>query len=187
MSALHVGAEAVLVIAAIWAALLAGADARAVGLLLGAVAIPALLGVIEYSGIGAVAPIHQVASRLVEAAAIPALGWSFWRQVGLGQRVALLELGLVLAVLVLLSQHLLFPHQPRVIGATGMALALWASLRHGKRDVALSGGVGFGLIVAAGLVIGTQGAFHGIARVDLFHLALAIGLLAIGMAVRRAR
>lgn len=186
MSVLHVGAEAVLVVAAVWAALLAGAGARPVGLLLGAVAVPALLGVVEYSGIGAVAAIHQSASRLVEAAAIPALGWAYWRQVGQGQRVPFLELGLVLALLVLLSRHLLFPHQPLVIGATGMALGVWASVMHAKREVAVFGVAGFGLIVAAGLVIGTQGAFQGIARVDLFHLALATGLLAIGVAVRRS-
>lgn len=186
MNSLHVGAEVLLVAAAIWAALLAGAAARTVGVLLAAVAVPASLGVVEYSGIEQVAMLHSLISRVVEAAVIPALGWAFWRQVGQGQRVPFLELGLVLALLVLLSRHVLFLHQPLVIGATGMALALWAAVTHPKREVAVAGVAGFGLIVAAGLVIGTQGTFQGIARVDLFHFALASGLLAIGVAVRRA-
>ncbi len=186
MNDLHVGAEVVLAAAAIWAALLAGAAARTVGVLLAAVAVPAMLGVFEYSGIEQVTALHALTSRVVEAAVVPALGWAFWRQVGQGQRVPFLELALVLAVLVLLSRHVLFTHQALVIGATGMALALWASVLHAKREVAVFGVAGFGLIVAAGLVIGTQGTFQGIARVDLFHLALASGLLAIGVAVRRA-
>jgi hypothetical protein len=182
----HVAGEAALTLAAIWAALLAGAGARTVGLLLASVAVPAALGAIEYSGFPAVSHVHDHASRLVERVAMPALGWAYWRHVGLGQRVALLELALVLAVLLLLAWHTLFNQQALIVGAIGMALGLWASIRHAKREVALFGVAGFGLIVAAGLAIGTQGSWQGIARVDLFHLALALGVLGIGAATRLA-
>ncbi len=64
-------------------------------------------------------------------------------------------------------------------GVSAMACIFWVSARHFRsaRPVAVSAGLGAGLMMLVGLVVGTQGYWGPVPRVDLFHYGLAVAHL----------
>lgn len=133
----------------------------------------ALLGAFNYAGVEQVKPWHQSVSgvsgklALVLIAAGGAL--SGWRQ-------HLLVLLFAAAMLLLTSQLVL----------VGNLLALLLIVWNGRSRWLLAA-TGSVLFVAAGLLVGTQGVWQGIARVDLFHLTLALAVVCWTLVLRPRR
>ncbi|WP_275628682.1 hypothetical protein [Pseudomonas sp. 273] len=166
---LHVFCELLLFAACLWAAL--GSLRRRQGWAVPGFALfglAALLGALEYAGLDALAPLHQQASDIAGR-----LGLLLIALGGVG------GWGLNLAVAGLCAVMSLLPDGPSL--AVNL-LALLAIVRRGRSrrwPLALAGAV---LFAAAGLLVGTRGEWSGVARVDIFHLVLALAVWCWGRA-----
>ncbi len=150
------------------------------------VGLAALAGALRYSGLTVITPLH-LALGPIGGVALAALGgcfvalgtpWTLWgyRAYGLLAVVG----GLFLA---------LRPDAPwrlplNLCGLTLTlcgAVATWPRDRHG----AMAAFLGAGLLVTAGLGIGTEGSLGGFARLDLFHVTMALCMLVHAHALSR--
>lgn len=171
---LSVWCELLLCASCLWAATASGARQyywMALGFLL--IGAAALLGAFNYAGFEQVKPWHQSVSgvsgklALVLIAAGGAL--SGWRR--------------HLLVLLFAVVMLLVPSQLVLIGnLLALLLIVWNG--RSRWLLAVAGCV---LFVVAGLLVGTQGVWQGIARVDLFHLTLALAVVCWALVLRPHR
>ncbi|MDF3936160.1 hypothetical protein [Pseudomonas citronellolis] len=159
----HVLCELALFVACLWAAL--GSLRRRQGwALLGfaLLGLAALLGALVYAGLAQLEPLHHELSNLAGRLALLliAIGGAS-------------SLGLNLAVIGFCAVMLWVPDGSS-LGVN--LLALLAIARKGRSlrwPAALAGAVAF---AATGLLVGTRGDWFGVARVDLFHLGLALAV-----------
>ncbi|UVE18766.1 hypothetical protein NVV93_05080 [Pseudomonas sp. LS44] len=161
---LHVGAELLLCAVCAWAwyrSLRAGQTWRAAGFaLMGAAA---LCGALKYAGASGIDTAHtalsQWSSRLsLLLIAIGVLRSRWWH----------LPVAAAAAALLLL---------PAAIVLVGNVLALLAIAYPGRSARWAWAIAGALLFMAAGLLVGTQGGWLGVPRVDVFHLTLAAAVL----------
>ncbi len=171
-------------------------QAAAVGL--GATAIAAFTGVLRFAGIDALAPLHEHLSGLASCTTMPILGAVAialaWPLV-LSRRRWFSIFALHIALFALTTAIDFRTAYGLLIGATGTMSVLLVglhSLRSRRRGGAMLT-LGAGLVLIAGLAIGTRGELGPFARLDLFHYLLAMsnlclgsGLLALARAVDRA-
>lgn len=128
----------------------------------------ALLGALRYAGFETVTPWHQAASQLSGR-----LGLLLIAVGGLQRSVGRLWL---------LGAALLLWWLPDNLALLGNLLALLAIAWRGRSrhwPLAIAGSLLFPL---AGLLVGTRGTWAGVARLDLFHLLLALAVLCWGLA-----
>ncbi|WP_177412179.1 hypothetical protein [Pseudomonas cavernae] len=162
---LHVGAEMLLFTAcavALYCSLRAGHGWRAAGFALMGVA--ALLGAIEYAGVDDASSAHAAVAQL--SARLSLLLIAIGPLAGLGRHLLVVGLAAVLLVV------------PEPVALASNALALLAIAYRGRSAhwaLAISGAL---LFLGAGLVVGTQGSWLAIPRVDIFHLSLAVAVSA---------
>jgi hypothetical protein len=159
---------------------------RSAALCLFFVAAAALLGSLYFAGVSDVATWHDRLSFFAATAAVPAFCWVYWRSLAARHAPHLLVTMLLLVVLYLIAHFFKWPPYPTVIGAIGLVLALWGTLASRKAATIVPGTLAVILYAAAGLVIGAVGSWHGWARVDLYHYALAIANLLFVLALRQA-
>jgi hypothetical protein len=163
---LNIFCECLLVLAAVLAAVRAWRVRMPVGsigyLLIG---IASVLGIFEYAGLSALADAHRTASRLSTQLALPLIAIGSLRHVnGLLVIIVAIAAGIVL---------LLLPSQATVaLNILSLAAIVYAN-RKNSFWMSLAGAL---LFAGAGLFIGTRGEWHGVPRVDLFHVALALAL-----------
>lgn len=161
--------ELLLCLACLWASAVSLKDRqgwRAMGFVL--IATTALIGALVFAGLEQLRPAHQ------------ALG-------GVSGRIALL----LIAVgclhrmphrLLLIAAAALLLWVPQQWALAGNLLALVAIAWPGRSrhwPLALSGAL---LFIFAGLVVGSRGEWHGIARQDIYHLTLMLAALSWGIA-----
>ncbi|GAC1030689.1 hypothetical protein thsps21_15160 [Pseudomonas sp. No.21] len=165
MLILHVGGELLLASACLLAAWLHGRERqgwRAAGFV--SMALAALFGAALYAGLGALDEAHRQLAFISSRIGLPLIAFVWLR----GATRHLVMLGLAAAMLL----------APPAVALAGNALALatlaWPG-RSRRWGLAVAGSLAF---LLAGLVIGTQGDWLGIPRVDLFHLCLATAVLA---------
>ena len=162
---LHIAGELVLAAACAAAALAALRHRAALAALgFGLIGITALIGAFVYGGVpGAEAP-HEAVGFLaarIGLLLVAAKGWP-------GMKRGLLLVGACAVALLV----------PGVVSLGISVLALVAIAwpgRSARWPLALAGALLFAL---AGLVIGTRGEWLGVARVDLYHLGIALAVLA---------
>lgn len=165
MLILHVGGELLLASACLLAAWLHGRERegwRAAGFV--SMALAALAGAVLYAGFSAVDDLHRQLAFVSSRIGLPLIAF-VWLQ-GAPRHLALLALAAAMLLL------------PPPVALVGNALALVALAWPGRSrrwPLAVAGSMAF---LLAGLVIGTQGDWLGIPRVDLFHLCLATAVLA---------
>lgn len=130
--------------------------------------LAALLGALTYAGVAGVAEPHHGLSTVAGRLALPLIavagGVGRWR---------------VFGVLLAVAAMSLLPDQVVLAGNLAALLVIAWKGRSQRWPFAVAGVV---LFAAAGLLIGTQGEWLGIARLDLFHLCLAAAVLAWGVA-----
>ncbi|WP_269532740.1 hypothetical protein [Chitinimonas sp. BJYL2] len=129
----------------------------------------ALVGSMRYGGFTAVLPLHQLLSSWAgwSGLLLVALYGAHRRAVGI-----LLVVGLGLAVLGLGGQIQLATN----VLALAILIARAYRLRAQQFSSALAGSFGF---TVAGLVVGTQGSWGGMARLDLYHLMIALAVISL--------
>ncbi|MCP1626904.1 hypothetical protein [Pseudomonas nitroreducens] len=148
---------------AAWLALRERQGWRVLGFL--SMGVAALLGALEYGGLGAMAEAHHLASVLSGAVGLPliALGAS---PGGAGRQLLVL-LGCI-ALLVLPSEITL------VSNLIALLVIAWPG-RSRRYLPALFGAL---LFIGSGLLIGTRGELAGVPRRELFHLGLTVAVAA---------
>ncbi|QRY81754.1 hypothetical protein JVX91_11855 [Pseudomonas sp. PDNC002] len=136
---------------------------RALGFL--SMGVAAFLGALEYGGFTGLVELHHQASVLSGAVSLPLIA--------LGRiNGAAIRHALVLLVCVAL---VLLPSQLSLLGNLVALLVIAWPGRSRRYPLALLGAL---LFIGAGLLIGTRGEWAGIARRELFHLALGVAVTA---------
>ena len=159
---------------------------RSAALCLVFVAAAAFLGSLYFAGISGAATWHDRLSFFAATAAVPAFCWVYWRSLA-ARRVPHLFVTIVLMVVLYLIAHFFkWPPYPTVIGAIGLVLALWGSVASRRPATIALGTLAVMLYAVAGLVIGVVGVWHGWARVDLYHYAIALANPLFALALRQA-
>lgn len=165
MLILHVGGELLLAAACLLAAWSYGRERqgwRAAGFV--SMALAALAGAVLYAGVGAIDEVHRQLAFISSRIGLLLIAF-VWLH-GAPRHLALLALAAAMLV------------APAPVALVGNALALLALAWPGRSQrwpLAVFGSLAF---LLAGLVIGTQGDWFGVPRVDLFHLSLALAVLA---------
>ena len=150
------------------------------------VGLAALAGALRYSGLTVIAPLH-IALGPMGGVALAALGgcfvalatpWTLWgyRAYGLLAVTGGLFIGL--------SPDAPWRLPLNLCGLAltlGAAAATWTNNRH----AAIATSLGAALLITAGLGIGTEGTLGGFARLDLFHLTMALSMLVHAYALSR--
>ncbi|WP_271103620.1 hypothetical protein [Pseudomonas tohonis] len=165
MLILHVGGELLLASACLLAAWLHGRERqgwRAAGFVL--MALAALAGAALYAGLDALDEVHRQLAFMSSRIGLPLIAFVWLR--GASRH---------LAVLALAAAMLLAPAPVALVGNALALLALAWPVRSRRWALAVAGSLAF---LLAGLVIGTQGDWLGVPRVDFFHLCLASAVLA---------
>ena len=186
MNATHIAGE--LLLAATTAVSLAWlwrSGRRACAFGLSFVAGAALLGALEYAGAAAVSPMHASATRWAAVAGFPAFaGFALWTQ---GHREPSWPIiAAVVLALGLIGRISPGPDYALAIGSLAL-LCLLALAAFGWKATPRNSALLFlacAVTALAGLLIGTEGDWRSISRVDLYHLALASANLAYGRALR---
>ncbi|BAN48270.1 hypothetical protein [Metapseudomonas resinovorans] len=132
------------------------------GLGLALIGLAALLGAFHYAGMETVKPLHQAASSLSGRVSLLLIAAA--SLVGPARNALLLALAGVMLWL------------PAQAALAGNVLALMVIAWKGRSrhwPLAIAGCL---LFMAAGLLVGTQGEWLGIPRLDLFHLTLALAV-----------
>lgn len=170
---LHVSCELLLSLSCLWAAARSLGQGRvwAMGgfLLMGTAA---LLGAVQYAGVAAAAPWHQAVTQLSGRLGLLLIAVGGLQQHG--QRLLLLVAAVVLWFV------------PENLALAGNLLALLAIAWRGRSQrwpLAVAGSL---LFPVAALLVGTHGEWFGVARLDLFHLLLAVAVLCWSQAGLRA-
>ncbi|NEX63901.1 hypothetical protein [Noviherbaspirillum galbum] len=157
---IHVACEIVLLSACLAASLVCWKrrDAlAAIGFAL--IGIASALGALEYAGLAGLGEPHRFASRLSGKISLFLVALDALRVPG----------SWLLAALALAAFPFLPPFVSLAVNIVALAGIVWGGRRHALWS-SLAGAVLFAL---AGLLIGTKGEWHGFARLDLYHLAIA--------------
>jgi hypothetical protein len=159
----HIACEIVLLLACLTAAVFSsrkGATLAALGFAL--IGIASALGALEYAGMDGLAEAHRMASRISGRLSLVLIALDALRLRGAWLAAAA-------AVIVL-------PLLPPPV-ALAVNVAALCGIVYGRRQYGLVASVaGALLFILAGIAIGTTGEWHGIARVDLYHLVLALAV-----------
>ena len=150
-----------------------------------AMALAALTGVLRFAGADVLAPQHGHLSGLATCTTMPILGAAAvaiaW-PLALSRRRWLWILALLVALFALTTAMELRAAYGLVIGAAGTVGTLLVGLHslRGRRHGGLMLTLGAGLVLIAGLAVGTQGELGPFSRLDLFHYLLASSNLCLG-------
>jgi hypothetical protein len=147
---------------AAWLALRERQGWRALGFL--SMGVAALLGALEYGGLGAVAEAHHVASVISGAVGLPLIALGRLSG-GPGRQLVVLVIGVLLVFLAQLSL---------VSNLIALVVIAWPG-RSRRYLPALLGAL---LFIGSGLLIGTRGEWGGVPRRELFHLGLTLAVAA---------
>jgi hypothetical protein len=188
MTASSVFFEAVLAIAtgvSAWRLWCAGFRACAFGL--GWVGLAAALGALLFADVTAVDASHALITRWAAVAGFPVFGaFALWRQFR-GEPAWPIPL-LAVLVLGLLGTFVAGATYPLLIGSLGLLCLLAVAalrMRRAPRDSVLLFAACL-LTASAGLLIGTEGRWGPLPRVDWYHLALTAANLGYGWALVRS-
>jgi hypothetical protein len=162
----HIACEIILLCACLWAAMLSarrGGVLAALGFTL--IGVASALGVLEYAGMESVADIHRTASRISGRLSLACIALDALRLRGIWLAFA------AAAALILL------PWLPAP-AALAVNVGALCGIVYGHRQRGLKAAIaGALLFMLAGIAIGTKGQWQGVARVDLYHLALALAVV----------
>lgn len=181
--------DAVLALVSFWAAWIvynAGLRPGAIAFLLTGAA--AFAGVLRFSVLPQILPVHSMLSAMAGQVGVPLLGLSFAHAVFRFPATSLqVEAAGVALLAVFLVNRFLFPIPlyATVIGGIGALIILVAGARS---MVSIAGALAMGgaiVLVVAGLVIGSSGEIWKFRRVDLYHYALTISMWMMGTALRK--
>ena len=161
---------------------------RACAFGLGFVGLAAALGALLFAGFMMVDASHALVTRWAAVAGFPAFGgFALWRQFRTEPAWPLPLL--VILLLGLLGTFIAGATYPLLIGSLGLlCLLLAASVR--IRSAPLDAAMLFAaclLTAMAGLLIGTEGQWGPLPRVDWYHLALTAANLGFGFALVRSQ
>jgi hypothetical protein len=148
---------------AAWLALRERQGWRALGFL--SMGVAALLGALEYGGIGALVEAHHLASVLSGAVGLPLIALGALPG-GAGRQLLVL---IGCAVLLMLPTEVTL-----VSNLISLLVIAWPS-RSRRYLPALLGAL---LFIGSGLLVGTRGEWGGVPRRELFHLGLTIAVAA---------
>ncbi len=155
---------------------------------LGTMALAAFVGVLRFSGLEAMAPLHGPLSAFATAMAMPLVGLAaiaIVRPLPLTRRGWIRGSALLAALFLLSNVVGVQALYGLAIGALGTASALIVGLRsagQGERGGLLLA-VGAVLVLVAGLGVGSTGELGPFDRLDIFHYMLASANLAFGPAL----
>lgn len=159
----HIACEIVLLLACLAAAVLAsrrGGTLAALGFAL--IGIAAALGALEYAGMDELAETHRLASRISGRLSLVLVALDALRLRGAWFAAAVAVIAL--------------PMLPASV-ALAVNVAALCGIVYGRRQRSLAASIaGALLFILAGIAIGTKGEWQGIARVDLYHLVLALAV-----------
>ena len=164
-------AEIALACAALWGARITyrgGAPVAAAGFIL--LAGAALAGTADYAGLQALALLHGALST--------AAGWAGLALIACGAMggpvLVILGAAALTAVATIMGKPMPVNLAALILLNGGLGLRF--------RRLPYSALAGTALLAGAGAFIGTHGTFHGVPRIDLYHAALALGLLVVAHA-----
>lgn len=144
-------------------------------------AIAAGFGALRYAGLEQLAGLHRAASRLAGGVTAPSIALVAaalclgWRRIGV-------VVGLLIVAALAIAIGLDLGLYATALGSVAVLVMIGLALRERTRSAATLA-LGGLVLAAAGLAIGSQGMLGPFARVDLFHLALALAhlLMAAGL------
>jgi len=157
----------------------AGLRGSAIGLSF--VAVAAALGAMLFAGIIAVDAPHAAVTRWAAVAGFPTFaGMALWRRSHAEPAwpLSLAIIGLLIAIGYVFTA----PSYALVIGSIGLLCLLWLALTLLRSEPRFAAAILIGCLLTslAGLLIGTEGQWGPLPRVDWYHLALSIANLAFG-------
>ncbi|MCC6275873.1 MAG: hypothetical protein IT569_08440 [Leptospiraceae bacterium] len=153
--------------------------------------LAAIFGIIRFGIQPSVLPAHQFLSNFAAYVGVPLIGASF---ISFGlykiSRNSFLYIVISLLLLFNLFTYVVkFPLYPIIVGGLANLGILIAGIREIQlqKDYALCAIGGSLLTILAGLLIGTEGSWFGILRVDWFHYSLSIANILLGQALKKHR
>ncbi len=176
--------DGVLCLVTLWATWrMARAGHAAAALSLGLIAIPAAMGALRFGGLAELADLHQRASYAAAVSALPTFCIAFAFGAWKSRALAIMHVPWLVGVFVLAAAFITWPMYATVIGASGLVLAVAGAVASRRLGAIVWTVIAAAVYAAAGLVIGTTGEWRGIARVDLYHYALAGANIAFAFAI----
>jgi hypothetical protein len=157
----------------------------AIGLSL--VGLAAALGALLFAGVTAVDAPHAAITRWAAVGGFPAFaGFALWRRFHAEPRWPMTLL--IIALLIGLGYWLSAAIYPLVIGTVGLLGLLLVALTLLRSAPSSAAAVltGCALTALAGLLIGTEGRWGPLPRVDCYHLALSVANIAFGWSLSRS-
>ena len=155
-----------------------------------AIALAAIAGVVRFSGVADVEPLHTALSSFAAVVAFPSFCWAMMRSLQLGRDLRAGESLLIAAALNLLLLIAAPAEAATAIGALALAVALIGARRlyvQQRRGAALTIGWAVALYAVAGLWVGTFGTIGPLLRVDAYHYLLAVANLLFAFALAPPR
>jgi len=154
------------------------------------VGLAAFAGVLRFSVMPQIAPLHVFLSAFAAQVGVPLVGFALVQKAASVGQAALapIVVGVALTLLFLLFHlWIKLPAYALGVGALGMLAATAAGARlvaGGDWTAGMQAILGALAVAFAGLAIGDQGQLGAFRRIDLFHYVLATAMLLMGSALR---